>query len=54
MRENVLQSISKLESIDIPKSELDMCIDDELGETQDLTTEMECISETRLFTLLCC
>lgn len=54
MRKNVLQRISKLEGIDIPQSELDMRIDDEFRKTQDFTTEMERISESRLFPLLCC
>lgn len=31
-----------------------MSIDDKLGEAKDLATQMESVSKTRLFTLLCC
>ena len=52
MGEDVLNRICELEGIDSSKSELHMGIDDELGETEDFTAQMEGISETRLLTLL--
>ena len=53
MREDILQRICELESIDISKTELHMSIDDELSEPKNLATQMKCISETRLLTFLC-
>ena len=53
VRKDVLDSIGELEGIDVAQTELDMSIDDELGETEDFTTKMERVSETRLLTLLC-
>lgn len=41
-----------LESVNIAESVLHMAVNNQLGETQDLTTEMEGISKTRLFTFL--
>ena len=54
MCENVLQGIGQLERIYITETELDMRIDDEFGQTKNLSTQMECISEARLLTLLRC
>jgi hypothetical protein len=52
MSEDVLESVRKLERVDVAETELDMRVDHELGQPQNLTTEMKGISETRLFTLL--
>lgn len=52
MREDVLKSIGQLESIDVAETVLHVRIDDKLCETQDLTTQVEGVSETRLLTLL--
>lgn len=54
MSEDILQGIGKLKSIDVAKPELDMCINDKLGEPQDFTTQMESISKTRLLAFLGC
>ena len=53
MREDILQRICELESIDISKTELHMSIDDKLGEPKNLATQVKCVSETRLLTFLC-
>ena len=53
MRKDVLQRICELESIDISKTKLHMSIDDELGESKNLATQVKGVSETRLLTLLC-
>lgn len=52
MGEDVLHRISKLEGVHIPQAELDVGIDDKLGETENLSTQMEGISESRLFAFL--
>lgn len=52
MSEDILQCIRELESINIAETELNMGIDHELGEAKNFTTQVESISETRLFTLL--
>jgi hypothetical protein len=52
MGEEVLQSVRKLESVDVTKSELDVGIDNELGQSQDFSTEMEGVSESRSLSLL--
>ena len=49
MGKDVLQSISKLESINVTKTELNIRIDDKLSQTKDFSTKVERISETRLF-----
>lgn len=54
MSEDVLQSIGKLESINVAKPKLNMRINDELGEPQDFTTQMESIPEPRLLALFSC
>jgi hypothetical protein len=48
----VLQTVSKLESVDVSKAVLDVRVDDELGETEDLSTQMERVSEAGLLALL--
>lgn len=52
MRKDVLQRISKLESVDVSKTELNVCIDNKFSETKDFSAKMEGISETRLLSLL--
>ena len=54
MSEDILKGIRKWEGIHISESELDMRIDDELGQTQNFTAQVEGIPKTRLFPLLCC
>jgi len=39
--EHVLQTIGELESVDVSQSELNVDVDDELGETEDLSAEMD-------------
>lgn len=51
MRKHVLQPIRQLERIDVPKPELDMRVDDEFGETENLSDEMEGVSETGFLSL---
>jgi hypothetical protein len=48
----VLESVRKPEGVDITETELDICIDDELSQPQNLTTELESVSETRLLGFL--
>ena len=45
MSKDVLQCIGELERVDVSKSELDVCVDDELRQTEDFTAQMEGISE---------
>ena len=52
MGEDVLNGICKLERIDVAESELHMGVNNQLGQPQDLATEMEGIAETRLLPLL--
>ena len=47
-----LKSIGELERVDIAEAVLNVRVDDELSEAQDLTAEMESVSETRLLALL--
>ncbi len=44
MRENVLKRISEVEGVHVAKTEVDMCVDDELCETQNFTAKMESVS----------
>ena len=53
MREGELQTIRKLERIDISKPILNMRVDDQLGKSQYFSNQMECVSESRLLSLLC-
>ena len=43
--EDVLQRIGQLERVDVAETELDVCVDDELRQTKDLTAQMEGVSE---------
>jgi hypothetical protein len=43
---HVLQSIGQLECVDVSESELDVRVDNELGETQDFSTQVESVSES--------
>jgi hypothetical protein len=52
MSEDVLQGVCELESVDIPKSELDVSVDNQFCETKDFSTKMESIAESRLLALL--
>ena len=49
---DVLDAVSELERVHIVESVLDVRVDDELREAQDLSAQMESVSETRLFALL--
>jgi hypothetical protein len=53
VREDVLQRISELESVDISKTKLHMSVDNEFSEPKNLATQVKCVSETRLLTFLC-
>ena len=50
--ESILQTIRVLIGIDISKSELHMSINNELGETQYLSRQVECIAKSRLLSFL--
>jgi hypothetical protein len=52
VREDVLQTIRQLKRIDITQPILYVRVDDQLRETEDLTHQMECITKSRLLTLL--
>ena len=43
---HVLQTIRKLECINVTKSELDMSVDHKLGQSENLSTKMEGVSES--------
>lgn len=49
--EHELKTIGELEGVDVAETVLDMRIDDELGEAEDLATEVEGVSEAGLFAL---
>lgn len=53
MGEYVLNTVGKLKCVDISQAVLDMGVNDEFGEAQDFTTQVEGVTEARLFTLLC-
>jgi len=53
MCKDILQRICEPESIDIPKTELHMSVNDELGEPKNLATQVKCVFETRILTFLC-
>ena len=50
--ESILQTIRVLIGIDIAKSELHMSINNELGETQYLSRQVECIAKSRFLSFL--
>lgn len=52
VRENILQPIGQLERVHIVQSILNMRIDNQLRQPQNLTAQMERITEPRLLTLL--
>lgn len=52
MRKHVLQPVRQLEGIHVPQPELHMRIHNQLCQSQDLSTEMKGVSESRLFSLL--
>ena len=52
MGEDILKSVCQLECVDVAKPELNMGIHDELGQAENLATQMEGISETRFLALL--
>jgi hypothetical protein len=52
VRKDLLQCTRQLESVNTAKSELDMCVNDELCETQDFTAQVEHVSKTGLLALL--
>ena len=54
MSKNILQSIRQLECIDIAEPKLYVGINDKFSKTKNFTAQMECISKTRLLTLLGC
>lgn len=43
--ENVLEGVGELEGVDIPETVLDVRVHDEFRKTEDLTAQMERISE---------
>lgn len=52
MSEDVLDSIGKLEGIDISEAVLNVGVDNELCQTKDFSTQVEGVSETRLLPFL--
>lgn len=46
MSKDVLDSIGKLEGIDISEAVLNVGVDDEFCQTKDFSTQMEGVSET--------
>lgn len=53
VREDVLQSVSQLESFDVAKSILDMRVYDKFYHAKDLSAKMESIAKPALFALFC-
>lgn len=52
MSEDVLKGIGKLERIDVSEAKLNVRVHDQFGKTQNFTTKMECVSESRFLSLL--
>ena len=52
VRERVLQSVSQLEGVNVAQPVLDVGVDDQLGQTEDLTAEVEGVSKAALLPLL--
>lgn len=52
VREHVLKTISKLESVDVTESELNVGVNNELGETKNFSAKVESVTESRLLSLL--
>lgn len=53
MREDIVKTISELESLNIAQSILYVRINDEFCHTKDLTAKMERITKAGLLSLLC-
>lgn len=53
MGEDILNSISELEGVDIPQTVLNVSINDELGQTKNFSAQVEGISKTGFLPLLC-
>ena len=51
MREDVLQGVGELERVNVAEAVLDVCVDDELGEAQNLAAQVEGVSEPGLLAL---
>lgn len=49
--EHVLKTVSKLESVDITETELNVGVNNELGETKDFSTKVESVTKSRLLSL---
>ena len=52
MREDVLQSVCQLKGVDVAKAILYVRVDHQLGQPQNLATQVEGVAETRLLSLL--
>lgn len=52
VRKNILKGVRELESVNVAKTVLDMCINDELCQAKDFPTQVESIPKTRLLPLL--
>ena len=52
VREDVLQSVRELERVDVSKAILHVTVDDQLGQSQDLATQVEGVAEAGLLSLL--
>jgi len=50
---NILQDISQLDGINITEMELNVCINNKLGEMEDFIAQMESISEMQLLLFGC-
>lgn len=50
--EGELETVGELEGVDVAEAVLDVRVDDELGEAEDLATEVEGVSEAGLLALL--
>lgn len=51
MREDVLESVCELECLDVAESVLHVRIHDQLDQTQDFATQMECIAKSAFLSL---
>ena len=52
VRKHVLQPVGQLEGVHVAQTVLHVTVHHQLGETQDLTTQVESVAETRLLSLL--
>ena len=53
MCKDILDCISELEGVNVPETVLNVGINDELGQAEDLSAQMEGVSETRFLSLFC-